>query len=185
MNCYEARFCFDDYIANRLRPNDLNRLEKHLNNCPTCKDELDQQKILMDLLQMEKIPDPGKEYWDNLKINILSKTIGEQSITEKVHENVIVRPVKTIYKYVTSLAAVFLIFVISVLGFASGIEPSLSNGADEFNPAIEIVDLKSSPQLRNKNKSNLISSIMLSPPGSFGRHGVILSRISNSMEGQE
>jgi hypothetical protein len=185
MNCFEARIYFDDYIANRLHTDNRNRLEKHLNNCPACKDELDQQKVLIDLLQMEKIPDPGEEYWNSLETNILSETINKSMADKKVPEYLILRPAKTIYKYIASLAAVFLIFVISVLGFTGEIGPSLSGRANEFNPIVTIADLESSPKLMGKLKSNLMGSIMLSPPGSFGRHGIILSQINNSMEGQE
>ncbi len=182
MTCREIQLYLDDYMADRLSEDFLADLKEHLKDCDRCREELEQLKILTGLLTIEKVPDPGEKYWDSLETNILSRTADE---SERPVEETPSRPVFSIIKYTVSLAAAFLVFAITIVMSGPETGSVVSTETAENQSATTIADLAELSIVGDMAGSSLMSSIMLSSPGSFGQQTIILSRISNTAIGKD
>lgn len=102
MKCYECTTQLSDYIDNMLTLQEQKEVEMHLKNCPSCTEELDSLKYMLDhinTLKETELPDS------------LHKDIMEQINKEITKEKNII-PFKTWTKYIASIAAVMLIVVV-------------------------------------------------------------------------
>jgi hypothetical protein len=176
MTCREIQLYLDDYLTNRLRPDFRTQIDEHLKSCEVCRVELEQTRIVMDMLAADKMPDPGDKYWDDVENDIMSKTFDK--VESPVHKEPS-RPVITFIKYAVSLAAVLAIFALSVVVSESGNKSVAEKNQDEIQmvsvSVSEIVTID-----KGEIESELISSILLSTPGSFGQQGIILGRLGET-----
>ncbi len=182
MTCSEIQPYLDDYLADRLGDDFRADLEEHLKNCNRCREELEQLKILTGVLTIEKVPDPGEKYWDSVETHILSRTVDKPNPTV---EKTSLRPVISIMKYAVSLAAVFLIFAITIVMSVPESETILGTETEEYQTVAAITQLAELSIAGDMAGSNLLSSIILSSPGSFGQQEIILGRLSNDAIGKD
>ncbi len=182
MTCREIQLYLDDYSAGRLTPDFRAVLEEHLGKCDRCREELEQLEILVGILTVDKVPDPGEKYWDSLESNILSRTMDKpESLVDERSS----RPLFTILKYAFSLAAAIAIFAVTIVLPGSAKWPVLGIKTEEHHPAVKISRLDESTIAAENSRSALISSILLSSPGSFGQQGIILGRIGHTAYGKD
>jgi len=182
LTCREIQPYLDDYLADRLTPDFRAVLDEHLGKCDRCREELEQLEVLVGILTVDKVPDPGEKYWDNLESNILSKTIEkpESHVDERPS-----RPLISFLKYTVSLAAAIAIFAVSIVLSGSAKWPILGIETGESRPVAKISRLDESSIAAQNSRSALISSILLSSPGSFGQQGIFLGRISHTAYGKD
>nr|MBN2276677.1 zf-HC2 domain-containing protein [candidate division Zixibacteria bacterium] len=166
MNCNRAIEYFDDYLANCISDADRERLQNHLELCAVCREELDRERTLLAILKSDTIPDPGQLYWDGL----------EQSIFDRVRINEVSSwnslPVSTAedsssWKSILIPLAASLVFLFVSLS----IDSFVPNKPGTLQTSLESDEFKTESLILNiKPDSDILGSMMMSPPGSMGGH---------------
>jgi len=169
LNCREIQLYLDDYLADRLKSDFRSQIEEHLKSCEICREELEQTSILLDIVKADKVPNPGDKYWDNLETTILSNTFDREDIPVREEPR---RPVITFIKYAISLAAAVIVFAVSIVLSGAEKESTLSQVSSD-NRIIASIEI-------GESQSALISSILISTPGSVGQQGIILGHIAST-----
>ncbi|UCD95308.1 MAG: zf-HC2 domain-containing protein [Candidatus Zixiibacteriota bacterium] len=177
MTCNRAKFLFDDYLFNRLDPETTAALEEHLRTCATCRDALENEKALVGLVQADRTPEPGDEYWGSLEKVILARTV--RRIEPAAVETDISKGSRwrTLLNYVVPLAASIALLAGALTDL--GLKPrgtavsDLSVLGAETGIASDAEALCLNVQI----KSHLLGSVIMSPPGSAGR-GIKVSQMT-------
>ena len=69
MQCYEAESLLIDYLDAQLHPGDKGPLEQHLQQCPHCRQVLEEYRLLFAAIQSNKAEKPGpglREKFENM-----------------------------------------------------------------------------------------------------------------------
>jgi len=130
-------------------------------------------------MRSEKTPDPGDKYWSGLEDRIMSRTFGHDSIESSNNIDKAEKRKKTYVTYVNYLvpvAAAILIFVLSTTdGFIRMETPSTdiieTASIDQYEEEFE-----SKLNIKTNKKPAILGTILMSPPGSLGRH-ITISRL--------
>jgi len=79
MNCEEFKARISAYVDDELEPDQRKRLEEHLANCPSCRQELAEEKALKEELDMIRFKEPTDaelgRYWSSV-YNRLERGVG-------------------------------------------------------------------------------------------------------------
>jgi hypothetical protein len=75
MTCFKTLSLLDEYIDNELTPPDSELVQRHLEICPSCQAEHDRSIQLKGYLKNIPVPQPPKEYWDEVSAIIKAKTV--------------------------------------------------------------------------------------------------------------
>jgi hypothetical protein len=184
MTCSRAGFLFDDYLFERLDPETTAALEEHLRSCPVCRDAFEDEKALVRLIQADRTPEPGNEYWSSLEKMILARTADRIEPTE-VDSHTMPRGRSRVFlNYLVPLAASLALLAGSLADL--GLKPrgtavsDLSVLGAETGTVPTPEDLCLSVQI----KSHLLGSVIMSPPGSAGR-GIKVSQMTITRDIQD
>jgi anti-sigma factor RsiW len=63
IGCNEALEGIAELLSGEVEPSRQQDLEKHLEACATCSEEMSRTRSALDLLAQEDVPDPGPGYW--------------------------------------------------------------------------------------------------------------------------
>ncbi len=176
MNCLDAKIYIDDYIAGEIPENDITRFEEHVKNCPECQQMVKYERQWLKVMRSEETPEPGEKYWSGLEDRIMARTFDRDSIESS---DKIEKPKKTYVTYLSyfiPVAAAILIFVLSTTdGFIRMHTPSTdiveTASIDKYEEEFE-----SKLNINTDKKPTILGTILMSPPGSLGRH-ITISRL--------
>lgn len=173
MNCLDAKLMLDDYIFGRTNPDDAALLEEHFATCPDCRDALEKERQLLNLMRAGEVPDPGAEYWEGVEKSILGRTISKGPTGPPDDGLSQSKGTASILSYLLPLAAsiLLLVFSISGPGFESQPPAPPDDSVNHFSHEIFSTETKLPVVVRQE--SRLLSSIIMSPPGSITRHLII------------
>jgi len=167
MNCHQAGELFDDYISGSMDEVILRSFLEHLDSCSDCRQAIEEEKKLLDILHEEEIPDPGENYWKELESAIINR-IGRQpsDTAPTVYRHV--QPAHSSWLYLIPLAASIMILIASInnLGLRSG-SPLQADGS-VAHTVIFSSGAMDGFLMADEIRSELLGSIVMSPPGSFG-----------------
>jgi hypothetical protein len=91
MKCEEVEALMIDYLDNKLEPEQISEIEKHLETCERCLDELKDTQSLLKLISEEEMEKPD----DSLRINFYHMLHGEIKRIEEKN----VEPIKSASKH--------------------------------------------------------------------------------------
>jgi len=74
MTCHEALALLEDYVDGELSGSREAQVSRHLDGCPSCREEVESTIILKAVLRQSKPPDPGEEYWSETTRLIKART---------------------------------------------------------------------------------------------------------------
>jgi len=158
MDCREILTNIDSYLTGRLDDETRRRFERHLEKCEKCRIRVENDRLLVDLMSRDNIPDPGESYWDHLENSILSRTI--DSYPEIPSNKQKTKSSHKITVYLVPLAASIALMLLSFADIDVG--PSQTMRADvsniNNNQAVSVIQPSVIPEI--------MGSIIMSPPGS-------------------
>jgi metal-responsive CopG/Arc/MetJ family transcriptional regulator len=81
--CRKSRLLFDDAFFGELsNPNKL-FLDRHLESCPRCRAELNQNSLLLSVATKKNDHEPPPGFWDNYTANLHQRMLSERVLKEK------------------------------------------------------------------------------------------------------
>jgi hypothetical protein len=182
MNCHEAAIYFDEYLIGQLNAHDKARLEGHLNSCAGCREELEETRRLSQMLQSDKVPDPGDPYWSDLENTIISKTLEAPRSTDISGNSIDFRKGQSLLGYLFPLAASLLLLIISFTGTTQ-----ITGLRTEKMTASVSTDIR--PEIRSvlfpdgNFRTELLGSAMLAAPGSLAYHAMTIRLVNSARTG--
>lgn len=173
MNCQEAKIYLDEYMSGRLSDADKVRLDIHLKKCANCRKDFELEKVWLEIMQSDDVPDPGEKYWDMLESRILAQTFGAGDQTEPIREIEKDKSPVRLLRYVIPLAASILLFFLSTSGpiFIAEKQPVTISATEEIKN--DFGELNEKLCLNIAKRPDILGTITMSPPGSLGRHMAI------------
>jgi len=141
MNCKEMEKLLQAYHDGELSAKEREAVERHLEKCQKCQAKLAELAALDELIvdgEAEKVPDPGKHYWQSFSHRVTRRLIPRREA--------IIRPRRPrplgfrLIPYLSAAVAVFLAIVISV--------PFLKRAPTKFTEE-EIAEITAPPQKSN------------------------------------
>ncbi len=169
MNCLELEVYIDDYMTGRLGGSDVILVEEHLKSCESCRKRVNVDRRISEILKDDKISDPGDKYWEYLENSVLSSIIDEPEISLKVDKK---EKWPVLFRLLIPAAAVLLLFFIAQSDIIYDIKKPDKRLTHYFADT-ELTD-KNMVFQKEQLETNLLSSIILSAPGSAGRTGIII-----------
>lgn len=185
MICRHTETYFDDYIEGKLNPQDKTRLEEHLRDCSECREYVEQEKELMQLLKTVPLADPGEAYWQHLENSIFTRTISQPEVETGKSEYIFAHPIKAMRRYILPVAAVIILLIISLAlvesHFSSWPLSARWQNQKAYNATL-IGNYNTTiliEQPRSEIESDLLGSLILSAPGSAIHNLAVLEQLSN------
>ncbi len=160
-------------MTGRLGDADKMRLDMHLKKCPNCRKDFELEKAWLEIMQSDDVPDPGEKYWDTLENRILAQTVGAGDRTEPIREIEKDKSPMRLLRYVIPLAASVSLFFLSTSGpkFMAEKQPLTIAATEEVKS--DFGELNEKLCLNIAKRPDILGTIMMSPPGSLGRHMAI------------
>ena len=177
MTCSHAQSLIEDYVDNELTVSVSDSLREHLRTCPECRAEYESTLRLKDLLSRNPAPDPGDEYWSEVKNLILARTVEPawctMGYTRLSDETAAGR--SSFFRSLVSVAASLCIFFGALLlGTSEQVQISDKFSVDRQSlaaaPLIALADLEADPVGPRASQNRIAEGILLlGPPGSLSR----------------
>jgi len=105
---YFQQIMVEDFY-NEINPKEKSKLEKHLENCDSCKTQLAQIQSTLNGMNQYKREEPSEEFWNNYWINLESKLDRKPPFSEKLKKIFAVFQIRPSWIYGFATAAAFLI----------------------------------------------------------------------------
>ena len=71
--CEDVQRMISGLLDEELTPEDLRRVEHHIAECPTCREELDNMKLLVAAASGLEVKAPPEEVWDTFLNNVYNR----------------------------------------------------------------------------------------------------------------
>lgn len=81
--CKKSRLLFDDGFFGELDKSDKLFLDRHLESCPRCRAELNQNSLLLSAATKKNGHEPPPGFWDNYTANLHQRMLSEGVLKEK------------------------------------------------------------------------------------------------------
>ncbi len=72
-HCKETRELAETYHQNLLDSDSTLRVDAHLSECPSCREDYEKTKEMLTLLKLDSLSDPGPAFWNNLSSRIMTQ----------------------------------------------------------------------------------------------------------------
>ncbi len=118
MTCLEVQELLSAFVDNELDKNTMQKVQKHINNCPSCRKELEELKVILDeLASLEDVSVP--EIFDER----LHKALVLEGISIRDSKKIDIKNKKKInWKAISSLAAVFMVGLLTFILYNNNLE---------------------------------------------------------------
>ena len=141
MKCYEAESLLIDYLDAQLHPSDKKPLEKHLQDCPLCRQALEEYRQLFAAIESDKAEKPGpalREKFENMLQSEVNINATSRIVSMDMQEDRKVVPMKRHSLFYKIAASIILI--------ASGFIIGTLINADNKKENVQVAELKSEVQ---------------------------------------
>ena len=107
-----------DYLDGDLSPDETARVEEHLEQCVSCREDLDRLKRLISTLRNIEAPDPGEGYFDNMLATVVARTdiaeykTADEAVSRPV-ESGTKRVLRTLIRLAVAVTLLFTAFYVS------------------------------------------------------------------------
>jgi len=166
MSCRHIQTHLDEFRKNRLSPGEKEIWIRHFEECSECRQALNQENELVELLGKLKTPMPDEAYWDQLENSILARTVGRDESIVRIEKTEKVSYINLISRYLIPLAAT----IILLLG-------SFMYADTESNPLLEsnrhYTQVEMSENVIMESESHIFATITAISPGSIGQQLII------------
>ena len=121
MTCSLNQSLLEDYLDGDLPEATRLKVESHLADHPECREELESSQQLKELLSRLDCPEPGPEYWAELRELIAARTVERTEQTERVVATPSRKEIRrSFYRSLVSVAAGLALFGSALLLGSSG-----------------------------------------------------------------
>ncbi|MBI5603993.1 MAG: hypothetical protein HY879_11615 [Deltaproteobacteria bacterium] len=73
LSCKKIKKLTGGYFQSLLSPDLVQGVDRHLAACPVCKKEYQETQEVLDLLNRDRLPDPGPDFWKGLNSRIMAQ----------------------------------------------------------------------------------------------------------------
>ena len=177
MTCRQVLSIREDYADNELTPAQHESVERHLRQCPGCRNEFEATRRLKELMTNVTTAYPDADYWEETTDLILARTVGtsEEYSSPVVTDN---RPRQGRDAFIRSLvsvaASLFILFTAIYLGHQQ--EGRIAQIAEERSPVLVTAPLQDlffddtmEFATRDEQSRLLNGMLLLGPPGVLGK----------------
>lgn len=163
MQCYDVESLLIDYLDAQLHPNDKVPLEKHLKECPQCRQALEEYRQIFDGIQKDKIKKPGpalREKFENMLQSELNIEATANIVNKPEEKVAVAKPINRyalLYRIAASIILIISGFFIG--SFFSSNKPGNGQVAELKNEVKEMKETLTVKLLDEESASERIKAV--------------------------